>query len=232
MTRPTSLAVHREKFVKLMVKDTDVRSGMRAWNANCCGMHVHIDSQAFTALSLGKLVQFFDDEANATFIREIAGRHPDTDSQAESYAKRSSSVSGPLNPSKMLKGKTSNRFVMVNTQNLENRARERLGLPYGGEYGDGGTVEIRIFRASLRPERHLAQIEFAHALVVFCRTASMRQLNGAALVTWLKTSGTAYPWLCKWYAVNPKHGVRKNEPATVQSDYATTAEVDTADACA
>lgn len=225
VTRPTSLAVHREKFVKLLVSDdgASVRQGLSAWNARCCGTHVHIDARAFTALSLGKLIQFFDDTKNAAFIRQIAGRHPDIDSQAGHYAGRSSSISGDISPAKVLKGKLSSRFVMVNTNNLSDFGRWRLGLTthnysdYGTVTCPHGTVEVRIFRASMRPERHLAQLEFTHALVLYCRAASMRQLNGEAFVAWLRLNGGAYPWLCKWYAIAPKHGKVNNAPVVTET---------------
>lgn len=225
VTRPTSLAVHREKFVKLLVSDegASVRQGLSAWNARCCGTHVHIDARAFTALSLGKLIQFFDDTKNAAFIRQIAGRHPNIDSQAEYYAGRSSSISGDISPAKVLKGKLPSRFVMVNTNNLSDFGRWRLGLTtnnysdYGTVTCPHGTVEVRIFRASMRPERHLAQLEFTHALVLYCRAASMRQLNGEAFVAWLRFNGGAYPWLCKWYAITPKHGKVNNAPVVTET---------------
>ena len=65
--------------------------------------------------------------------------------------------------------------------------------------------ELRIFRASLKKERLLAQIEFTHASVMFCRVASWRDLNGTSFVKWLKTVAGQYPALVKWYGVRAVH---------------------------
>jgi hypothetical protein len=73
---------------------------------------------------------------------------------------------------------------------------------YNGKYN---TVELRIFRASLKKERLLAQIEFTHASVMFCRVASWRDLNGTSFVKWLKTVAGQYPALVKWYGVRNVH---------------------------
>jgi hypothetical protein len=73
---------------------------------------------------------------------------------------------------------------------------------YNGKYN---TVELRIFRASLKKERLLAQIEFTHASVMFCRVASWRDLNGTSFVKWLKTVAGQYPALTKWYGVRNVH---------------------------
>jgi hypothetical protein len=96
---------------------------------------------------------------------------------------------------------------MVNLQNLTRAESKRLG--FGDRFDDGNynTVELRIFRASLKKERLLAQIEFTHAAVMFCRVASWRELNQATFLKWLKGSATGlYPHLSDWY------GVRRRVP--------------------
>ena len=107
-----------------------------------------------------------------------------------------------VNPAKAILGKKcdTQRYRMVNLQNLGCREAERLGLEdsYDGPFN---TVELRIFRASLRKERLLAQIEFAHAAVMFVRSASYRDLNQEAFVHWLSTTQNLYPNLAKWFDV-------------------------------
>jgi hypothetical protein len=95
---------------------------------------------------------------------------------------------------------------MVNMCNLGSREAKRLGLSMDNSYnGKYNTVELRIFRASLKKERLLAQIEFTHAAVMFCRVASWRDLNGTSFVKWLKTVAGQYPALTKWYGVRNVH---------------------------
>jgi hypothetical protein len=200
VTSPQGLSVHIDKF-----KTWEIDSAYRAWNTGKCGMHVHIDSRAFTQLTLGKFLMFINSSANVDFIRKIAGRHPSVDDQARSYC-AAEHQSILTNPKKAVKGKSGERYRMVNMMNLGAREAIRLGLSMDNSYnGKYNTVELRIFRASLKKERLLAQIEFTHASVMFCRVASWRDLNGTSFVKWLKTVAGQYPALVKWYGVRQVH---------------------------
>jgi len=200
VTSPHGLATHIEKF-----KTWEIDPAYRAWNTGKCGMHVHIDSRAFTQLTLGKFLMFINSNGNVDFIRKIAGRHPSVDDQARSYC-AAEHQSILTNPKKAVKGKSGERYRMVNMCNLGGREAQRLGLSMDNSYnGKYNTVELRIFRASLKKERLLAQIEFTHASVMFCRVASWRDLNGTSFVKWLKTVAGQYPALVKWYGVRQVH---------------------------
>lgn len=176
-------------------------SHLTAWAAGNCGMHVHIDSRAFSALSLGKFMMLMNDHANAEFIRAIAGRHPLRDSQAESYAATTSQET-LVNPARAKKGAGNSRYRLVNLTNLVQSEQNRLQCEVCRDSkGSYSTVELRVFRASLKKERLLAQIEFAHASVMYCRVASWHDLNGPKFKDWLsRTPG--YPHLAKWLGVN------------------------------
>ena len=200
VTSPQGLSVHIDKF-----KAWEIDPAYRAWNTGKCGMHVHIDSRAFTQLTLGKFLMFINSNGNVDFIRKIAGRHPSVDDQARSYC-AAEHQSILTNPKKAVKGKSGERYRMVNMCNLGSREAHRLGLSMDNSYnGKYNTVELRIFRASLKKERLLAQIEFTHASVMFCRVASWRDLNGASFIKWLKTVAGQYPALVKWYGVRNVH---------------------------
>lgn len=200
VTSPQGLALHIDKF-----KNWIIDPAYRAWNTGKCGMHVHIDSRAFTQLTLGKFLMFINSQGNVDFIRKIAGRHPSVDDQARSYC-AAEHQSILTNPKKAVKGKSGERYRMVNMCNLGGREAQRLGLSMDNSYnGRYNTVELRIFRASLKKERLLAQIEFTHAAVMFCRVASWRDLNGTSFVKWLKTVAGQYPALTKWYGVRNVH---------------------------
>ena len=200
VTAPHGLSTHIEKF-----KAWDIDPAYRAWNTGKCGMHIHIDSRAFTQLTLGKFLMFINSNGNVDFIRKIAGRHPSVDDQARSYC-AAEHQSILTNPKQAVKGKSGERYRMVNMMNLGSREALRLGLSLDNSYnGKYNTVELRIFRASLKKERLLAQIEFTHASVMFCRVASWRDLNGTSFVKWLKTVAGQYPALVKWYGVRQVH---------------------------
>ena len=211
VTAPRGLDEHIKRF-----SEWNISSDYSAWKNGCCGMHVHIDSRAFTSLTLGKFIMLINTEANAEFIRKIAGRHPLMDSQARSYC-RTETQTELTNPSKALKGKSNDRYTMVNIANLKRAEAKRLGVPTydSGRYN---TVELRIYRASLKKERLLAQLEFTHAAVMFCRVASMRDLDGVSFLKWLKTTDNRYPHLADWYGVRRRPTAKNAEPAEVKCE--------------
>jgi hypothetical protein len=200
VTMPHGLATHIEKF-----KAWEIDPTYRAWNTGKCGMHVHIDARAFTQMTLGKFLMFINSAGNTDFIRKIAGRHPLVDDQARTYC-AAESQDVLVNPKQAVKGKSGERYRMVNMQNLGYDQARRLGLSSDNSYnGKYNTVELRIFRASLKKERLLAQIEFTHAAVMFCRVASWRDLNGTSFIKWLRSVAGQYPALVKWYGVRNVH---------------------------
>lgn len=65
----------------------------------------------------------------------------------------------------------------------------------------GLTVEIRMFRGNLRAERVLKNIEFCHALVTYCRDASLQVIERwAEFASWLLIRRSHYPNLVKFLA--------------------------------
>jgi glutathione S-transferase len=164
-------------------------------------------------MTLGKFIVFINDAKNAEFIRKIAGRHPHIDSQAQTYC-AAEGQEAIENPSKALKGKSTNRYYMVNTTCLRRPEADRLGVRYAGER-NFNTIELRVFRASLKKERLLAQIEFTHAVIMFCRIASMRDLDGVSFLKWLKTTDNRYPHLSDWYGIRRRVGAKNAAPTEV-----------------
>ena len=215
VTAPRGLDEHIKRF-----KAWDVNSSYRAWNAGTCGLHVHVDSRAFTPMTLGKFLMFINDDNNADFIRSLAGRHPKTDSQARHYC-ASDDQSLLANPKTAVKGKDASRYRMVNVCNMDRKEMNRLGIDHYKFDTSGrkfNTVELRIFRASLKKERLLAQIEFTHAAVMFVRSASYRDLTHGAFKGWLARSYALYPHLAAWYEVAPKKKANPNAVALATMD--------------
>lgn len=187
---------------------------LTSWDAGNCGMHVHIDSRAFTPLTLGKFLMFFNSPDNAQFIRDIAGRHPKFDGQAQSYANTIDSRY-VNNPERVKKSRCDNesRYRMVNVTNLTDSEQSRLGLYVERQSkGSYSTIEVRIFRGTLRKDRLLAQIEFAHAAVAFCRSASWQEMDGDAFKHWLSVT-EGYPHLRRWYGVSRARNKNNTEAA-------------------
>lgn len=197
VTAPRGMAEHVRRF-----KAWEPHENLRAWDTGCCGLHTHISSQAFTAVTLGKFVEFINADANRKLIKRIAGRHPLDDAQSRQFCRREGDMF-EANPKKTMEHKSTSRYTMVNTVNLSRHEARRLGLRNWDDYPNThiNTVELRIFKASLNKNRLLAQIEFAHAAVNFCRWSSMRQLDEKHFLEWLRTVAGLYPHLAKWYGV-------------------------------
>jgi len=185
----------------------DFPSGTTAWDNGQCGMHVHIDSRAFDEDSFAKFMSFWNDPKNASFIRSVAGRHPDRDEQARDYARlESMDFDGEPNAKERLQKSSAGvqRYRCVNLCNLRRSSYERLGLdPISRSLGTSDTVELRIFRATLRKERLLAQIEMAVASVHFSRFDPEGPHTAKAFKTWLAEHAGEFPKLASFVGVEP-----------------------------
>ena len=116
------------------------KKGFKSWNTTSCGLHVHIGLDAFK-----------DENHQIRFTKFIY----DNERQAKRIAGRSSGYAtfdskGKVIPKIKRKWQDSDRYTAVNVQN-EN------------------TLEVRIFRGSLRKERVLSGIEFTHAVCEYTR---------------------------------------------------------------
>ena len=208
VTAPRKLGEHIKRFGEWFGEG--IPSSFSAWDKESCGMHVHIDSRAFTAMTLGKFLMLINSSTNVDFIRRIAGRHPSVDKQAREYcAAEEQDILD--NPKHAIKGKSTRRYRMVNTTCLKRSEADRLGVQHVGER-DFNTIELRIFRSSLKRERLLAQIEFTHAAVMFCRVASYRDLDYSSFIKWLRTTNNTYPNLADWYGVRRRATAKNAAP--------------------
>jgi hypothetical protein len=208
VTAPRKLDEHITRFSNWFGEG--IPAQFSAWDKESCGMHVHIDSRAFTAMTLGKFLMLINANTNVDFIRRIAGRHPTVDKQAREYcAAEEQSILD--NPKHALNGKSNRRYRMVNTTCLKRSEADRLGVQYVGERSFN-TIELRIFRSSLKRERLLAQIEFTHAAVMFCRVASYRDLDYSSFIKWLRTTNNTYPNLADWYGVRRRATAKNAAP--------------------
>jgi hypothetical protein len=209
VTAPRKLDEHITRFSNWFGEG--IPAQFSAWDIGSCGMHIHIDSRAFTAMTLGKFLMLINSNTNVDFIRRIAGRHPSVDKQAREYcAAEEQDILD--NPKHAIKSKSTRRYRMVNTTCLKRSEADRLGVQYVGERSFN-TIELRIFRSSLKRERILAQIEFTHAAVMFCRVASYRDLDYSSFIKWLRTTNNTYPNLADWYGVRRRATAKNSAPA-------------------
>lgn len=130
-------------------------NSFRSWNTSTCGLHVHIGLQDFIDENHQiRFTKFIYD--NERQVKRIAGR-------SSNYA--AFSDKGKVIPKIKLKWQDHNRYSAVNVQN-EN------------------TLEVRVFRGSLRKERVLSAIEFTHAACEYTR--NMKVVPKQKPFSWLR----------------------------------------------
>jgi hypothetical protein len=146
--------------------------GYRSWDRSSCGLHVHVDRRAFT----GRLHQYSFTlilMRNKALSYLVAGR------QGNSYASFDTDVRREI--PKHIKGQHNNaqRYSAVNV------------LPTS-------TLEVRMFRGSLKKERILAALEYVHSAVEYSRGArsgvgAEEYLTAPAFIQWLRVRKDLYP---------------------------------------
>jgi hypothetical protein len=112
-----------------------------------CGIHIHINKRALSALTIGKMLVFLNDSGLSPLVTQIAQR------PSGSFCRRGAK--------KLTDGTRSseNRYDIMNVS---------VRHP---------TCELRMFKGNLTLERVYKNIEFCHALVQYCRQSSMRTLT-------------------------------------------------------
>jgi len=142
------------------------KHGVKSYNTDCCGMHVHIGRQSFkTDLHLFKFMTLMYDDPD--FILRISRRQK---SRLEQWA----STEKPRRPSYMVKNKNSDgRYRAVN---LENRH----------------TVEVRIFRGTVSRSGFWANLEFLHAAIEYSRHNSVNDMRVGKFTEWVQQRPKEY----------------------------------------
>jgi hypothetical protein len=173
VTHPHTLAHYQQDF-EWEVLSKLRREGFRSWDTTSCGLHVHVSRTAFGGIvnydtsasdilrmqahQLRFMKLIYDNERQ---VSRIAGR------SSSSYA--SFSDKGRLVPKVKHGNSERGHFSAVNVENY-------------------ATLEIRVFKGSLRKERILSALEFVSASVEYTRNLKVTGTNTA--LSWLRF--TAY----------------------------------------
>lgn len=177
VTHPHTLQEYQQK-VDWTFLSTLKRRGYRSWNTSTCGIHVHVSRCAFgdggdpwnrrlTASERSRLI-LRKQSHELRFMKLIY----DNQRQVERISGRSSSFAtfhdkGELVGKVKYGNQNNGRYSAVNTEN-------------------DSTIEVRVFRGSLRKERVLSAIEFVTASVEYTRNLKVTSKNHA--LSWLGLS--------------------------------------------
>ena len=178
VTHPHTLEEYQQKVDWTFLSKLQ-RRGYRSWNTSTCGIHVHVSRCAFGDQRDPWGLRLTSGERSRLILRKQSHELRfmkliyDNQRQVERIAGRSSSSyatfedKGKLVP-KIKYGEQSNgRYSAVNTEN-------------------DSTIEVRVFRGSLRKERVLSAIEFVTASVEYTRNLKVTSKNHA--LSWLGLS--------------------------------------------
>ena len=165
VTHPHTLGEYQSQFDWSSL-DMLRTEGFRSWDTETCGLHVHVSRTAFgnpnsraevlkgQAHELRFMKLIYDNQRQ---VQRLAGR---SESTYATFADRGSLIS------KVKHGSQSNgRYSAINTEN-------------------DATLEVRIFRGSLKKERVLSALELVTASVEYTRDLHVAGSNKA--LSWLK----------------------------------------------
>lgn len=173
VTHPHTLEAYQKDIRWEFLNDIK-NMGMRSWNTGSCGLHVHINRASFMGDNYAqreahylRFNKLIYD--NQRQVERIAGR-------SSSYAKFSDK--GNL-VAKVKDGQQiSDRYSAVNME-------------------PDDTLEIRVFRGSLRKERVLSAIEFVHAAAEYTRYLKVDSKHApfswARFVSYISANSDTYP---------------------------------------
>ena len=178
VTHPHTLEKYHTEF-NWSVLDTLKNKGYRSWNTTTCGLHVHVSRTAFGTgdpwaygVSSSKRSQLLlQRQAHELRFMKLVY---DNQRQVERISGRSNNHyatfqdKGKLLRKIKLGYQESGRYSAINTENDE-------------------TIEVRVFKGSLRKERVLSALEFVHASVEYTRDIKVTSKNHA--LSWLKFTG-------------------------------------------
>jgi hypothetical protein len=178
VTHPHTLDKYQTEFDWSVLSRLQ-NEGYRSWNTSTCGLHVHVSRTAFGD---GNPWEYGANRAEVS--RRILKRQShelrfmkliyDNQRQVERIAGRSSSRFASFSDKgnlvrKVKDGEQENgRYSAINTENDD-------------------TIEVRVFKGSLRKERVLSAVEFVHASVEYTRDVKITSSNHA--LSWIKFTG-------------------------------------------
>lgn len=128
--------------------------GYNSYDANTCGMHIHISKKSFGTWQLFRFIKFFND--NKEFIVSISQRKFE---QLKKWASIEDESNSELIYKAKKKDGNSSRYCAINLQN-------------------GATIEIRIFRGTLNYASFMKNIEFVDALFNYTKDSNNCTLIG------------------------------------------------------
>lgn len=148
------------------------RLGLRSWDTDTCGLHVHVSRDAF-GIPYDSRTDNYSEHISSRQTHELRFIKLVYDNEAQvcKLAGRKSGYAHFNDKGHLLQKVREQGFDRHTAVNTENDT----------------TLEVRIFKGSLRPERVLGAIEFVHAGVEYTRNLKVNGKNSA--LSWVAFCG-------------------------------------------
>ena len=165
-TQPMTLEYFRQ--LNLDVLEQLRANGARAWDTTTCGVHIHLSRGNFSSdAHMWRFSKFI--YGNRTQMRRIVGRD-----ESQYVAWRESDFARVSDVLKGVRYAATGHYSAVNLDNV-------------------ATVEVRVFRSTLREQTLRRYVDFVHALVDYTREISVKQvalgaLDFHAFTAWLSST--------------------------------------------
>lgn len=188
VSAPASLSTHRKQWEFL--KEFKARKyNLRSFGQKACGTHVHFSRYVYKKVRKEEII-----------YGRVGKRHVvTTDWVQEPYVsnltlgKMSFFITHNQEFTRWIAQRTSGRY---NGYDQPNRPSQ-VPTSRGGLYvGNDNTIELRIFAGNLRYEAVMKNLEFAAALVGFCKNASLQHLAPKFFFDFVE--GRRYEWPHLW----------------------------------
>lgn len=173
VSHPHSLEEFQKEFPWHMLQELKT-AGFRSWNTSTCGIHVHVSRRAF------KRGSWIQEEAHQIKFMKLIY---DNERQVQRLAGRSSDYAKFNDKGKVVQKvksgyQSAGRYSAINTEN-------------------DSTIEVRVFRGTLRKERVLSALEFVHAAVEYTRNLKMvateKPLSWIKFIGYVSENSKQYP---------------------------------------
>lgn len=190
---------HYRYWIEQSLEWTSVvrRNGFRSYNTETCGMHVHVSRDAFSTLSLSRLLIFC--KHNEQFLRYVSRRKQNC---FDMWCRNDTTdkTVGRLIREK-IKGR-SDRHSLVNTTNCS-------------------TIEFRLFRGTLAIDAIKRNLAFVASMVHFVRECDTPSINMSGYLAFIHSNrckellGDKYAsklitWVCRFVPDGHVSSVRSN----------------------
>lgn len=163
VSHPCTLAYHMGELNWYNILETAKEYGFKSHDAGTCGLHIHVSNSMFGCepterdLNIAKLMLIFNEHWSA--IKTFSRR---TDSQIADWCKRPSNTIYEEDTEHQILDKVNNekhcgRYRAINLTNYH-------------------TVEIRIFRGTLKYSTFIASLQFVDYLIQYCNKTSLKNL--------------------------------------------------------